>query len=63
MKIITLKYNRAHSAVQQSTLMADKAFAGRHLYYLEQKDTGEPQSCEEIQIPKQQQCIIRGHWH
>jgi hypothetical protein len=65
MKIITLKNNRQYSAIQQSTLLSDAAFATRHLYLLEQKDTNEPQSCEKkrIQIPGQQEYIIRGNWH
>ncbi|MCF6187501.1 MAG: hypothetical protein L3J49_08540 [Desulfobulbaceae bacterium] len=63
MKIITLKYNRQHSAIQQSTLLSDTAFAGRHLFLLEQKKTNEPQSCEKVQIPKDQEYIICGYWH
>lgn len=62
MKIITLKYNREHSAIQKSSLMADEKFCQRHLYRLAQQDTREPEIENTVPAPISTEYIIRGSW-
>ncbi len=62
MKIITSIYSREKAAIIKSSLMADKQFAHKDLYRLEQNNMCEAQPHEEIRPPRQQEYIIQGIW-
>ena len=63
MKIITFKYNRAASAIQRSTLLADEDYAKKNLLSVGPAagKTNVPQKPESARDNRQQYCIS-GTW-
>jgi len=64
MKIITFKYNRSASAIQQSRLMSDKNFAMKNVFKLSRSSSKiDTQKNSRVHAwPRQKEYCISGSW-